>query len=225
MRLVSIVVGLLVLLAGCARARTSVPGQDAALVGTSWTVERIEELGANRATTTVRFEDGRVSGRAGCNQYSGYLQAAGDSLRASEIRSTRMACAPAVMEQETRFLAALAAVRVARREGDRLVLLDESGRVRLRLAPLPSPAAAGPPRRTHVYTCVGGPALAITEIEGDTIDAWLADGRRRLTRVPTASGVRYADDQVSVWNKGTEVLLERDGGSWRCAENQASSPR
>src|SRR6185369_958198 len=83
MRLASIVIGMIVLLGGCARARVSPPGQDVTLVGTSWTVERIEELVADRASTTVRFEEGRVSGRAGCNQYSGYLQAAGNALRVS----------------------------------------------------------------------------------------------------------------------------------------------
>jgi heat shock protein HslJ/membrane-bound inhibitor of C-type lysozyme len=196
-----------------------------ALIGTSWTVERIEDLVADRASTTVRVEEGRVSGRAGCNQYSGYLQAAGNALRVSETRSTRMACPPPVMQQETRFLTALAAVRTARRDGDRVLLLDETGHVRLRLAPVPSAGPAGPPRRVHVYDCVDGPALAISEADGDAIDAWLPDGRRRLTRVPTASGARYTDDQVSVWDKGTEVLLERDGRSWPCAENQPRAPR
>jgi heat shock protein HslJ/membrane-bound inhibitor of C-type lysozyme len=223
MRLASIVIGMIVLLGGCARARVSPPGQDVTLVGTSWTVERIEELVADRASTTVRFEEGRVSGRAGCNQYSGYLQAAGNALRVSETRSTRMACPPPVMQQETRFLAALGAVRTARRDGDRVLLLDETGHVRLRLVPVPT--ATGPPRRAHVYDCVDGPGLAISEADGEAVDAWLPDGRRRLTRVPTASGARYVDDQVSVWNKGTEVLLERDGRSWHCAENQPRDPR
>jgi heat shock protein HslJ/membrane-bound inhibitor of C-type lysozyme len=223
MRRASIVVGMMLILAGCVRARTGPVAHDVGLIETSWTVERIEELVANRASTTVRFEQGRVSGRAGCNQYSGYLQAAGDALRVSETRTTRMACSPPVMEQETRFLAALAAVRTARREGDRLVLLDETGHVRLRLAPPATPGTAGAPRRAHVYDCVDGPALATTEAPGEAIDAWLPDGRRRLARVPAASGARYTDGQVSVSTSGTRVLLERDGRSWRCAENQPRS--
>ena len=40
-----------------------------------------------------------------------------------------------------------------------------------------------------------------------------------------ASGARYTDGRVSVWNKGTEVLLERDGQSWQCRENQPREPR
>jgi len=224
---VSIVIAVLVLLTGCARARPSAPPPDAAVVGTSvvgtsWTVERIEELAADRGATTVRFEDGRARGRAGCNQYSGYLQAAGEALRISEIRTTRMACAPPVMQQETRFLTALAAVRLVRRDGDRLVLLDETGRVRLRLAP---PAPAGSSQRAHVYDCTDGPALVITQADDDAIEAWLADGRHRLPQVPAASGTRYTDGRVSVWNKGPEVLLERDGRSWRCTETQARTPR
>jgi heat shock protein HslJ/membrane-bound inhibitor of C-type lysozyme len=215
----------IVLVVGCARARVTAPAADVGLVGTSWVVERIEELVANRATTTVRFEEGRVSGRAGCNQYSGYLQAAGDALRVSETRTTRMACPPPVMEQETRFLAALTAVRTARREGERVLLLDETGRVRLVLLPPPPAGSAGAPRRARLYECADGPALAITELDGDAVEAWLSDGRFRLPRVPAASGVRYADGGLSVWSKGAEVRLERDGQVWQCVESQPGSPR
>jgi heat shock protein HslJ/membrane-bound inhibitor of C-type lysozyme len=224
MRQMVIVAGMmLVALGGCARPRVSPPGQQVDLVGTSWTVERIEELVADRAATTIRFEEGRVSGRAGCNQYTGSLQAAPGMLRVSETATTRMACPPPVMQQETRFLKSLAAVRTARRDGDRVLLLDETGHVRLQLAP--APVALGPPRRTRVYDCAGGPALALSEADGEAVDAWLSDGRRRLPRVPAASGARYTDGQVSVWNKGAEVLLEREGQSWQCQENQPRGPR
>jgi heat shock protein HslJ len=47
-----------------------------------------------------------------------------------------MACPPAVMDQETKFLAALESVRKARREWDKLLLLDGDGRVRMRLTPI-----------------------------------------------------------------------------------------
>lgn len=48
-----------------------------------------------------------------------------------------MACPPAVMDQESRFLAALGAVTAFRAEGGKLLLLDQGGRVRVRLAALP----------------------------------------------------------------------------------------
>lgn len=220
-----IAVAVPLLLAGCARPRPDAPAPDAALVGTAWTVERIDDLAADRAVTTLRFEEGRASGRGGCNQYSGYLQAAGEALRISEIRSTRMACALPAMEQERRFLAALAAVRVARREGARLTLLDEVGRARLVLGPLPPPGGAASGRRARLFDCADGSALAITEVDDDAIEAWLADGRYRLPRVPATSGARYSDGSVSVWSHGPEVLVERDGRSWRCAESQVRTPR
>ncbi len=59
------------------------------------------------------------------------------TVSVDQTLSTRMACEPTVMDQERRFLAALAAVRVFRREADRPLLLDEAARIRLRLAPLP----------------------------------------------------------------------------------------
>jgi membrane-bound inhibitor of C-type lysozyme len=61
-------------------------------------------------------------------------------------------------------------------------------------------------------------------IDGDAIEAWLSDGRHRLPRVPTASAERYTDGHTSVWSKGQELLLERDGRSPRCSESQARPP-
>ena len=52
-----------------------------------------------------------------------------------------MACPPDVMEQEDRFLAALGVAKKARHEGDKLLLLDENGRVRMRLASIPRQSA------------------------------------------------------------------------------------
>ena len=46
-----------------------------------------------------------------------------------------MACAPVVMDQESRFLAALSAATAFRIDGGKLLLLDEAGRVRVRLVP------------------------------------------------------------------------------------------
>jgi heat shock protein HslJ len=66
------------------------------------------------------------------------VTAAGEILRVASAVTTKMACAPPVMEQEQRFLAALGAVAAHRREGDRLLLVDGNGRVRLRLSPAPT---------------------------------------------------------------------------------------
>ena len=46
-----------------------------------------------------------------------------------------MACAPVVMDQKSRFLAALSAATAFRIDGGKLLLLDDAGRVRVRLVP------------------------------------------------------------------------------------------
>ena len=45
------------------------------------------------------------------------------------------------MDQEGKFLSALEAVKTARREGDKLLLLDGGGRLRMRLTAVPRPSA------------------------------------------------------------------------------------
>jgi hypothetical protein len=55
----------------------------------------------------------------------------------SDRADTLPARPPPGQPTERRFLAPLAAVRAFRREADRLLLLDEAARIRLRLAPLP----------------------------------------------------------------------------------------
>ena len=61
---------------------------------------------------TAAFEAGRVAGNGGCNRYSGPFQVAPASLEVTTgpMVSTRMACEPAVMELEDRYLAALGGV-------------------------------------------------------------------------------------------------------------------
>jgi heat shock protein HslJ len=138
--------GALVMLAlvvtGC-RSAPPVPDPAAGLVGTSWRAEQIDGGAPDAAPATLRFDTAtRVSGRASCNQYSAALTLAGDRMRVEQARTTRMACPPPVMDQERRFLAALAAVVGLRRDGERLLLLDEGGRVRLVLGPAPAAGAA-----------------------------------------------------------------------------------
>ena len=61
-----------------------------------------------------------MTGSGGCNRLFGAATVAGDSLTFGDIGTTRMACAPAVMEQEQKFLAALAATRSFRFDGPQL---------------------------------------------------------------------------------------------------------
>jgi heat shock protein HslJ/uncharacterized membrane protein len=64
------------------------------------------------ARPSLRFGgDGRVSGRSACNRYSAAYTLDGERLAIGAGAGTRMACAPALMQLESRFLAALAAVQ------------------------------------------------------------------------------------------------------------------
>jgi putative lipoprotein len=120
-------------LAACSLVRPDSPKVD--LRG-AWVAEDIDGAGViDNAQSTLEFTaNGRVAGRGGCNRYGGSVKTSGDSILMSEIFSTKMACAPALMDQETRYLAALQAVRSYRMEGPTLVLVDATGKPRLRFS-------------------------------------------------------------------------------------------
>ncbi len=77
---------------------------------------RVEWIGErpliDRSHLSITFgADGRAYGSAGCNHwFAGYTGVEGQ-LRFDPPGSTRKGCAPALMEQEQRFLAALAQVQ------------------------------------------------------------------------------------------------------------------
>lgn len=82
--------------------------------------------------------NGAVSGSGGCNRLHGQATISGASLTFGAIASTRMACPPAVMDQESKFLSALEAVRSFRIDSQqrKLFFLDAAGRPVMRLSSL-----------------------------------------------------------------------------------------
>ena len=100
------------LMAGCSLMQPNSPSTPKVdLVGGTWLAEDIDGAGViDDAQSTLEFgTDGRVSGRGGCNRYGGTVKLKGASIIIGELFSTKMACAPALMDQETRFMAALQA--------------------------------------------------------------------------------------------------------------------
>jgi heat shock protein HslJ/membrane-bound inhibitor of C-type lysozyme len=93
------------------------------LQGQEWVVEDIGGGGIiDRSRVTLNFgTDGRLWGRASCNSYLGGFALTGESLSLSPSATTMMACAPSLMNQETKFLDLLA--RVQRFEVDRTGVL------------------------------------------------------------------------------------------------------
>lgn len=89
-------------------------GEPASLLrGAEWRVEDIGGTGiVEGSRVTLRFgDDGRVAGTASCNRYSGAYELTAEGLTLGRMVTTKMACAPALMQQEQRFLGLLAQVR------------------------------------------------------------------------------------------------------------------
>lgn len=102
----------------------------AAPVG-KWLAEDIDGGGViDRLQTTLELRaDGMVNGMGGCNRYAGSAQIDGDAIKFLPMGSTRMACSSAIMNQESRFHAALEKVRAWRidEQKGKLLLLDKGG--------------------------------------------------------------------------------------------------
>lgn len=79
---------------------------------------------------TLRLVDDQyAAGMAGCNNWSANYQLNGNKLSLSDIATTRKLCAPALMEQEQRFLAHLARTqRWEFTEHQQLLLWPEQGK-------------------------------------------------------------------------------------------------
>ena len=88
-------------------------GSTSTLLKGEWVVEDIAGTGiVDSSRVTLQFlSGGRVAGRASCNQYNSRYTVTDQGLAFGPGMATRMMCAPAQMEQETRFLDALQATR------------------------------------------------------------------------------------------------------------------
>jgi putative lipoprotein len=119
---------------GCAPAGDSArPLGPVALEGTEWALVSLHgrpPLAGSRITLEV--EGRTVGGYSGCNWYGGTYRSEEGELEVDEIQSTARACeVPDLMEQESRYHAALASVRSYTRREGRLELADASRRATL----------------------------------------------------------------------------------------------
>lgn len=110
------------------------------LIDRSWLAEDIRSRGViDNAQMTITFDaEGRVAGSGGCNRYFGPVTIGGNTIRFGNLASTKMACTPALMDQEQTFFDALAATRSYRLDdgGETLVFLDENGGLLIRFRSL-----------------------------------------------------------------------------------------
>jgi heat shock protein HslJ len=106
------------------------PASSASLTGREWRLVELEGrpagVGAGERPATLRLEEGRASGFAGCNGFGGGYRADGSRLTFSTLAATRMACDQG-MQLERDYLAALEATRSFRLTPRGLELLGGSG--------------------------------------------------------------------------------------------------
>lgn len=112
-------------------ASAPAPAPQQGLAG-RWLAEDIGGGGVidNLQTVLEIAPDGRVSGSGGCNRIGGRAIIRGQSVSFGHLAGTTMACAPAILNQETKFLETLRTVRRWRIDAARgkLILMDRNGR-------------------------------------------------------------------------------------------------
>ncbi len=141
MRKALLLMGLLfgaALVAGCSAPAST-------LVDTNWKLimlngkKALPEVGV-----TLSFgQAGKLGGNAGCNSFSGAYKANGNQLTIEPGAMTMMACMAEVMQQESDFIAALAATRTYEIKDGRLILAGEAGKELVVFVPLQPAALAG----------------------------------------------------------------------------------
>ncbi len=140
---------------------------------------------------TAQFQDGKVAGKDGCNQYTGTYKVTGGVLTVKLGASTLMACEAKLMDQAKAYTTALASAATFQITGDRLQITNGGGKVAATFAapapaagPAPAVAATQAPTQTLKVTTV---ATTTVPLEGTPWKlAALADAKG--TAVPTLAG-------------------------------------
>ena len=136
-------------LSGCCRVPAQVTGgiEPAPLEGSAW---RLQEMPGVQAAVlaqlsrpvTARFESGRLTGFAGCNNFSGSYTLDGGQLTIGPVASTQMACLGPGSTVENAFHSALTGTLRYTVEGDELSATTATGDT-LRFRREPPPQLAG----------------------------------------------------------------------------------
>ncbi|HKE57221.1 MAG TPA: META domain-containing protein [Pyrinomonadaceae bacterium] len=123
---------------------------------------------------SLSFADGRVSGRTGCNTFTGSYSLVGDSIKIGQLANTNMMCAADVMTQEGQFLKALQSAMRWNVQGDRLDMHRADGERALE----GKPEAAGALSGTWSVTGFNnGRQGVVSPLVGSPISLSFAEGR------------------------------------------------
>ncbi len=93
------------------------------LEGTRWTLQGTQ----SGTALTALFQQGQVSGSGGCSTYNGSFTTFGPDITIGALSVNGLACDPAVMEQETTYLARLQLVATYQIDGNQLRLSGQIG--------------------------------------------------------------------------------------------------
>lgn len=123
--IISLFSALVMLLTACGGGASADP-----LDGTSWQLMAYRKTSPIPGTViTAAFEDGQVTGSAGCNSYFGSYEVKGDTITVGPIAITEMYCAEpeGVMDQEATITAYLADAQTFTLSEDQLMIFQSEG--------------------------------------------------------------------------------------------------
>jgi heat shock protein HslJ len=124
----------------------------------------------DRAPITMTIDGTQVGGTAACNHYGGELTLSGDRLTIGAMTMTEMGCDPPIMEAESRYIAALAAVERWTRVDEELTLAGQDVQLTYRfVAPTPDADLTGTTWRLDGL------------VDGDAVSSTMGDEPATLT--------------------------------------------
>ena len=103
-----------------------------ALAGTHWVLTSFKQGGVEQpplagTQLTLQFDNGTVSGKAGCNSFGGTYVVTGQTLTISDLNQTLMACDPPIGQQEERYTTALLKAQSFVLQGQTLTITHPDG--------------------------------------------------------------------------------------------------
>ena len=114
------------------------PAGPLSLDGTSWRLSDYVSPDGSvftvpaAVTPLLAFQDGQLTGNAGCNTFNASYTVTGDAIEIGPVMSTKMACEEPMASVEAAYLAALEAVnKVAMLDDGKLQLWDDGGKTTL----------------------------------------------------------------------------------------------
>ena len=202
---------------------------DGTITGRPWRLVALRRPGsaeepvtADPAYTVEFGADGRYSGRAHCNGFTGaYERPAPGALQIRAGAATLVACPPPSIADE--YLRALASISEYQVSGEQLRLSYNTGGELKFVREAEAVAAAPEVGRTFVYDCDGDLSFTVRTGPGE-VALW-APAYQVLSLVQSASGARYEEGDTVFWSKGDLATFELAGQRYvDCRSNPRKVP-